>query len=159
MTVVNHKYLLLTQENIRCTLFSTVKQHEPTAIGQCNSLGARNRLCQTQFLHSPSVGRPSATRRHECRFNSREVTALNRADLNLEACPWQYDGEALVIESASTMTRCLLCRFYHVLIDSNSTVESARARHLHHSYPSIKHAKEVTPILKLSLVCTLRATA
>ncbi len=56
-----------------------------------------------QSISPQTVGNALRLMRHECRFKSREVTALNRAALNLEACTWQYDGEALVIESASTM--------------------------------------------------------
>ncbi len=56
-----------------------------------------------QSISRQTVGHALRLMRHECRFNSREVNALNRAALNLEACSWQYDGEALVIESASTM--------------------------------------------------------
>ncbi len=55
-----------------------------------------------QSISRQTVGQALRLMRHECRFNSREVTALNRAALNLEACTWQYDGEALVIESATT---------------------------------------------------------
>jgi hypothetical protein len=41
----------------------------------------------------------------QCRIafatNSRELNAINRAALNLEACVWQFDGATLSIESAT----------------------------------------------------------
>ncbi len=33
------------------------------------------------------------------------INAINRASLNLEACPWAFDGDVLRIASASTNTR------------------------------------------------------
>ena len=56
-----------------------------------------------QSITRQNVGQALRLMRHECRYESTELNALNRAALNLEACTWQYDGEALVIESASTM--------------------------------------------------------
>ena len=40
--------------------------------------------------------------RNECHYESTELNAINRAALNLEACPWAFDGEVLVIQSATT---------------------------------------------------------
>ncbi len=55
-----------------------------------------------QSITRQNVGNALRLMRHECRYNSTEINAINRAALNLEACTWQYDGEALSIESAST---------------------------------------------------------
>ncbi|MDP9317092.1 MAG: hypothetical protein M3R24_40605 [Chloroflexota bacterium] len=49
------------------------------------------------------VGQALRQMRLDCQYNGAELNAVNRAALNLEACTWQYDGEALVIESATTM--------------------------------------------------------
>ena len=43
--------------------------------------------------------------RRQCGQQLRWLNALNRAALNLEACPWQFDGETLVISSATSSTR------------------------------------------------------
>ncbi len=56
-----------------------------------------------QSISRQHVGNALRRMRHECRYNAAEITAINKAALNLEACTWQYDGEALVIESATTM--------------------------------------------------------
>ncbi len=55
-----------------------------------------------QSITRQNVGNALRIMRHECRYDRSEVAAINRAALNLEACTWQYDGEALVIESATT---------------------------------------------------------
>ena len=39
--------------------------------------------------------------RIECAIDRRWLNAVNRAALNLEACPWQFDGETLRIQSAT----------------------------------------------------------
>ena len=56
-----------------------------------------------QSITRQNVAQALRLMRHECRYETTEINAINRAALNLEACTWQYDGEALVIESASTM--------------------------------------------------------
>ena len=55
-----------------------------------------------QSITRQNVGNALRLMRHECRFNSAEVTALNKAGLELEASPWQYDGELLVISSRTS---------------------------------------------------------
>ncbi|MDP9310857.1 MAG: SWIM zinc finger family protein [Chloroflexota bacterium] len=55
-----------------------------------------------QSITRQNVGNALRLMRHECRYNSAEVTALNKAGLELEASPWQYDGELLVITSRTT---------------------------------------------------------
>ncbi len=40
--------------------------------------------------------------RHECRYTRADITALYKAGLEVEASPWQYDGELLVITSRTT---------------------------------------------------------
>ncbi len=49
------------------------------------------------------VGQALRQMRRDAQYTPSELTAINKAALNLEACTWQYDGEALVIESATTM--------------------------------------------------------
>ena len=43
-----------------------------------------------------------AAARTEAAEHRRWITAINRAALNLEACPWAFDGETLRIASATT---------------------------------------------------------
>jgi hypothetical protein len=62
-----------------------------------------------QSISRHHVGQALRQMRLECQYNPRELTAINKAALNLEACLWQYDGEYLVIESASQ-----LGKRYHV---------------------------------------------
>ena len=57
-----------------------------------------------QSITRQNVGNALRLMRHECRFNAAEVTALNKAGLELEASPWQYDGEMLVISSRTNAT-------------------------------------------------------
>ncbi len=49
---------------------------------------------------------------HECRYTSAEIEALSYAALNLDTSVWEYDGELLVIELASTPFKR-----YHVAYD------------------------------------------
>ena len=43
-----------------------------------------------------------AAARNEATEHRLWITAINRAALNLEACPWAFDGETLRIASATT---------------------------------------------------------
>ncbi len=52
-----------------------------------------------QSITRQNVGNALRLMRHECRYNAAEITALNKAGLELEASPWAYDGEMLVITS------------------------------------------------------------
>ena len=54
-----------------------------------------------QSVNRQSVGAALQQARKECGQHLRWLNALNRAALNLEACPWQFDGDVLVIASAS----------------------------------------------------------
>ena len=56
------------------------------------------------LVNREAMGKALALARVECRNDQRWLNAVNRAALNLEACPWQFDGEMLVIASA-TMSR------------------------------------------------------
>ncbi len=58
--------------------------------------------------------------------NSRELTAINKAALNLEACVWFFDGDTLVIESA---TQTGLVR-YHIQHDACDCQAAAVVRHV-----------------------------
>lgn len=49
------------------------------------------------------VGQALRALRLSAQYNSRELNAVNRAALNLEACVWQWDGANLVIESATRL--------------------------------------------------------
>ena len=50
-------------------------------------------------VNSQNVGNALRIMRHECRLNSNEVNAFNKAGLQLEASPWQYNSEMLVLSS------------------------------------------------------------
>ena len=55
-----------------------------------------------------TVGAALRQARIDCAQHLRWLNALNRAALNLEACAWAFDGETLIIHSATSGTR------YHV---------------------------------------------
>ncbi len=57
----------------------------------------------SQSVNRQNVGQALRQMRQECQYNGSELNAINRAALNLEACTWQFDGELLTIESATTM--------------------------------------------------------
>ncbi len=57
----------------------------------------------SQSVNRQNVGLALRQMRQECQYNGSELNAINRAALNLEACTWQFDGELLTIESATTM--------------------------------------------------------
>ena len=48
-----------------------------------------------------NVGAALRQARIDCAQHLRWLNALNRAALNLEACPWAFDGETLIIHSAT----------------------------------------------------------
>ncbi len=56
----------------------------------------------TQAVNRQTVAAALAAARAECAQYTAWLNAVNRAALNLEACPWQFDGETLVIASATT---------------------------------------------------------
>ena len=58
-----------------------------------------------QSVNRNTVGAALQAARRQCGQHLRWLNALNRAALNLEACPWQFDGETLVISSATSSTR------------------------------------------------------
>lgn len=53
------------------------------------------------MISRESVGRAIALARIECKDDKRWLNAVNRAALNLEACAWQFNGDVLMIKSAS----------------------------------------------------------
>ena len=55
-----------------------------------------------QKIDRRNVARALHAARAACQQDRRWLNAVNRAALNLEACPWQFDGETLVIASATT---------------------------------------------------------
>ena len=55
-----------------------------------------------QSVSRRNVAAALAAARAECAQYTAWLNAVNRAALNLEACPWQFDGETLVIASATT---------------------------------------------------------
>ncbi len=59
----------------------------------------------TQAVNRQTVAVALATARRECAQHPAWLNAVNRAALNLEACPWQFDGETLVIDSATSRNR------------------------------------------------------
>ncbi len=56
----------------------------------------------TQAVTRQTVAAALAAARAECAPYTAWLNAVNRAALNLEACPWQFDDEILVIASATT---------------------------------------------------------
>ncbi len=54
-----------------------------------------------QSVNRQSVGAALQQARKECGQHLRWLNALNHAALNLEVCPWQFDGDVLVTASAS----------------------------------------------------------
>ena len=59
----------------------------------------------TQAVNRQSVAAALHAARAECAQYAAWLNAVNRAALNLEACPWQFDGETLVIASATSTGR------------------------------------------------------
>ena len=59
----------------------------------------------TQAVNRQTVAAALAAARAECAQYAAWLNAVNRAALNLEACPWQFDGEKLRIGSASSSIR------------------------------------------------------
>ena len=58
-----------------------------------------------QSVNRSNTAQALAQARAECAGDTRWLNAVNRAALNLEACPWQFDGETLVIQSATSDKR------------------------------------------------------
>ncbi len=56
-------------------------------------------------VNRPNTARAVAQARQECARDARWLRAVNRAAVNLETCPWQFDGETLVITSATSDRR------------------------------------------------------
>ncbi len=59
----------------------------------------------TALVNRSTVALALAAARTEAAKHQAWINAINRAALNLEACPWQFDGEILVIKSATTTAR------------------------------------------------------
>ena len=55
-----------------------------------------------QSINRQTVAAALAAARTEAAEHRLWITAINRAALNLEACPWAFDGETLRIASATT---------------------------------------------------------
>ena len=55
-----------------------------------------------QSINRQTVAAALAAARTEAAEHRLWITAINRAALNLEACPWAFDGETLRIVSATT---------------------------------------------------------
>ena len=56
------------------------------------------------FVSREAMGKALAPARKNCTESKSWLNAINRAALNLEACMWQFDGETLVIKSATQDT-------------------------------------------------------
>ncbi len=56
-----------------------------------------------QSISQQTIGLALRQMRQSAQYNIRELNAVNRAAINIASCVWQYDGEHLVIESATTM--------------------------------------------------------
>ena len=59
----------------------------------------------TQAVNRSTVAAALAAARLEAAKHQAWINAINRAALNLEACPWQFDGDILVIKSATSTAR------------------------------------------------------
>lgn len=55
----------------------------------------------TQLVNRSTVAAALQAARVEAAQHAAWMNAINRAALNLEACPWQFDGEVLIIASAT----------------------------------------------------------
>ncbi|HSH83389.1 MAG TPA: hypothetical protein VLA19_33060 [Herpetosiphonaceae bacterium] len=55
-----------------------------------------------QSVNRSNVGLALQAARAACAQHPRWLAAVNRAALNLEACRWQFDGDVLVVHSATT---------------------------------------------------------
>ncbi len=58
-----------------------------------------------QAVNRMAVARALAQARAECVGQVAWMNAINRAALNLESCWWQFDGDTLVVASASSEGR------------------------------------------------------
>lgn len=54
-----------------------------------------------QLVTRQTVAQALQAARIEAAEHAAWITAINRAALNLEACRWQFDGEVLIIQSAT----------------------------------------------------------
>jgi hypothetical protein len=59
----------------------------------------------TQAINRSMVALALAEARKQCAEHNAWMNAINRAALNLEACPWQFDGDVLIIHSATSAAR------------------------------------------------------
>jgi hypothetical protein len=59
----------------------------------------------TTLITRQSVAAALAAARVEAAQHAAWMNAINRAALNLEACIWQFDGDILVIHSATSAAR------------------------------------------------------
>ncbi len=64
-----------------------------------------NTTSVAQSVNRQYVGQALRQMRYDCQHNPREIAAINRASLNLEACTWYLQGERLVIESATQLQK------------------------------------------------------
>ena len=89
----------------------------------------------------PHVGQALRQFRINYANNSRVLNALNRAALNLKASPWQFDGEELVIESATQVGTVR----YHVKYDVCDCQAASHSRSCWHraAYRLLKKATEI----------------
>jgi hypothetical protein len=66
-----------------------------------------------QAVNRQSVALALRDARAKCAASQRWLNAVNRAALNLEACKWSFDGEALQVESATNSGK-----FYTVTVEA-----------------------------------------
>ncbi len=93
------------------------------------------------MINREKVGQ--ALRQYRLSFagDSRELTAINKAALNLEACLWTWTGDALVIESA---TQTGLVRYYiqHDVCDCQAAAHGKACWH-RAAYRLLKKASDM----------------
>jgi hypothetical protein len=78
-------------------------------------------------LTRENVGKALRQMRQEYQHRPRELNAINRAALELEASTWIWDGELLVIQSASDLTKR-----YHVSFDGCDCMAGKHGRPCKH---------------------------
>ena len=78
---------------------------------------------QSVNITREQVGRALYSWRKNVEHNARDLNAVNRAALNLEACPWYMtpDGELVITSASDSRTR------YHVTLDGCDCLGATRS--------------------------------
>lgn len=86
--------------------------HLVSSHGEFNNMTATT-VQQSVNITREHVGRALYSWRKNVEHNARDLNAVNRAALNLEACPWYFSpsGELVITSASDSRTR------YHVTLD------------------------------------------